>query len=55
MGEGLLSIEIEIEVPAGRDPEEIKQTLADMLRLQFPGVVDISMTVHTAGQPPGED
>ena len=55
MGEDLLSIEIEIEVPAGCDPEEVKQRLADVLRLQFPGVVDISMSVHTAGQPPGED
>ena len=55
MGEGLLSMEIEIEVPPGCDPEEVKQGLTDMLRAQFPGVTEISMTVHPAEPPPGED
>ena len=51
----LLSIEIEIEVPAGHDPDEVKKGLTAMLRAQFPGITDISMIVHQAGQPPGED
>ena len=55
MAENLLSMELEIEVPAGRDPDEVKQGLADMLRAQFPGITDISITVNRAEPPPGED